>query len=361
MFYGSLFAMSSPSIPSKVAKTPSLTPQAELPNPRAHHWVWVLDSWTTLDHAADTTLRLIQWAHQAGIIQDVVSIDSALNGAWETKSTAKPHLEIYGRRVQFTDGRSLNVPNLSALRPIDLSEPQHWFYRIDPPVNLRYKSFVEILVNAGVPHNRFVNSLGTLRTLNEKQVPLELTDFAPDTLEVLSSSSLNDVTPWAGKNTVIKPKDGLQSRGVTHVPALTVADVEQALARHPAGIVLQEFLPEITTEGEIRFWFVAGECVGTLRKRPAHGDFKFQYQTGTLEAVKLLSSVTENFVNEVGKSLNASGIRLAAIDAVWHRGHFKIIDWNVSSPGLLAQLCDLTYPDPKAQEDFGRRVITRLK
>ena len=79
---------------------------------------------------------------------------------------------------------------------------------------------------------------------------------------------------------VVKPRISASARGTSRVrksAELADGDVEQLLA---VGSLIQEFVPEIQSQGEISLIFFGGQLSHAVHKHPGSGDFRVQKRFG---------------------------------------------------------------------------------
>ena len=101
-------------------------------------------------------------------------------------------------------------------------------------------------------------------------------------------------------------------------------------------MLLQRYLPEVE-QGEKRLWFVDGELLAQVRKRPLPGGFLVDMDKGSSCEACDLTPAEVDLADDVGAALAGEGVRLAAIDVIAG----QVTDWNVTSPGLLPLMEDV--------------------
>jgi glutathione synthase/RimK-type ligase-like ATP-grasp enzyme len=85
---------------------------------------------------------------------------------------------------------------------------------------------------------------------------------------------------------VLKPRISATAYGTHLVSAATTLDHEERRALSHSGALLQAFVPEIQSMGEMSLMFIDGSFTHAVRKRPAPGDFRVQHEFGgTVEPV----------------------------------------------------------------------------
>jgi len=292
--------------------------------------LWVTDAWETLDHARDTTLRLIQEALEAG--EAVFWCDPSGLLLEARRVLARCRRIRSAPAGRGAAGWVIDPPGEEEVAGFDLV-----MYRTDPPVDRRYLEHLQLLAFAtGRGGPEIVNPVRALLCCSDKLGPPAIARAMPPT--VVSSS-------WEGlaafgrseKRTVLKPLGGAQSRGVALLDWTTTSGRERArreihalsgdLAR---PVLLQRFLREIH-DGEKRLWFVDGELIAHVKKRPLDGTFLVDMDKGAFCLACDLSLGEVRLAATIGEALRAEGIRLAAVDVI--AGY--VTDWNLTSPGML--------------------------
>jgi glutathione synthase len=95
-------------------------------------------------------------------------------------------------------------------------------------------------------------------------------------------------------------------------------------------VLLQRYLAEVR-EGEKRLWFVDGQLLAQVRKRPVGDGFLVDMDKGSACEPCALTAAEARLAEGVGGVLRAEGVRLAAIDVI----AAQVTDWNFTSPGLI--------------------------
>lgn len=120
------------------------------------------------------------------------------------------------------------------------------------------------------------------------------------------------------------------------------SDPRQARAHQPRvdallrdrGVLVQSFVPEVLTEGELSLVFLGGEYSHAVRKRPRPGDFRVQVDHGgTREACEAPAWV----VGRARACLAAAGEPLlyARVDGVVAGGEFVVMELELIDPVLF--------------------------
>ena len=147
-----------------------------------------------------------------------------------------------------------------------------------------FNTWLETIKNLGV---KTLNSLETiqqnkhkfyLRTLEEKGIRIIPTIF----IEKTAHLNLSKIIPSHWKKAVIKPAF---SAGSYLTEVFELSDIEKINSQYQPiaeekELLLQEFKPEIETEGETSFLFFNKKFSHAVNKKPAAGDFRIQVQFG---------------------------------------------------------------------------------
>jgi glutathione synthase len=292
--------------------------------------LWVTDPWDTLDHPRDTTLRLVQ---------------EALRADQRCSWCGPAGLRLEGGRVLARCREVRGVPPgregagwaLETAADLELSAFDLALYRVDPPVDRRYLEHLQLLAwaeEAGGPE--VVNPPDLLMRWGDKLGPPALAAALPPTLVSSSWERLLDFGRAEGR-VVLKPLGGAQSRGVQLLAFETPAEVERSRREIEAlsgglarPVLLQRYLPEVL-DGEKRLWFVDGELLAQVKKRPPAGTFVIDMDKGSACLACDLTLAETRLAAAMGGALRSAGVRLAAVDVI--AGH--VTDWNLTSPGML--------------------------
>ncbi len=296
--------------------------------------LWITDPWGTLDHAQDTTLRLIEASLERGAVCHWADVRSI---RFQEGQVLVPTclIESLGSDREPSQIR-LKAPTL---RP--LTDFSRVFYRTDPPVDLAYLQPLQLLLQGAQAARKteFVPSLALLLQHNEKLEAHALKGLLPPTL---ATADLEALVSWGTgeKVAVLKPLHQAQSKGVEKLhfdsPA-NLADARRKLHAATEGgrmpVLLQRFLPGIL-KGETRLWFLNGKLLACATKLPKAGQFRIDMDQGGSLAPHTLNAQERKAAMAIGRHLRALRIRLAAIDLI----EGFVTDFNFTSPGLIVDM-----------------------
>jgi glutathione synthase len=263
--------------------------------------LWVTDPWQTLDHANDTTLRLMDEAEQMGISND------------------------------WCDLHAFSAPSSSLSHK--LSTYDHIFYRVDPPVDLRYLLPLQVLKLLAHPKTQIHPPLELHAQTNEKTIAYQIDPKLCPKFKI--SSEKEEILTFIKKhqNAILKPLNGAQSKGVikvsAHDPKL-LQQIQALIGDRKVPILAQEYLPGIL-KGEKRLWFAGGKLIATALKRPKGRNPIINMDQGSTLELTTLQASEHKIALKIAKFLKQKKILFGAIDLIDH----KITDFNYTSPGLL--------------------------
>jgi glutathione synthase len=270
---------------------------------------FIIDPLDSLDTAVDTSLGLMQAAHERGV------------EVWATEAQL---LEVAGGQA-----RALARPWPSGeVQRIWLDDMAAIFMRTEPPLDKVYVAATFILDLVDPLRTAMVNDPRGLRALSEHLFPLQFPDLIPPTIVSADEQVLRSFVDEE-KVAVIKPVDGYSGRGVFRLESADpnlASLLETCTHRGRRPVMAQSFLPEVTY-GNKRLFVVDGEPVGAVYRYPAPGHFRI----GPPSAIAEVSSNDRAICGRLAPALRAHGLRLAGLDIIGHR----LIEVNITSPGAM--------------------------
>lgn len=149
---------------------------------------------------------------------------------------------------------------------------------------------------------------------------------------------------------VLKPRVSATAYGTHLVDAGTVLDDEQRRALGQSGALLQAFVPEIQSGGEMSLVFIDGEFSHAVIKRPSSGDFRVQHEFGGTAVPATASGALRDFGSRV----------LADIPVPWT---YARVDVVAARSGLVLMELELIEPDLffAPGNDGARRLADALR
>lgn len=130
-------------------------------------------------------------------------------------------------------------------------------------------------------------------------------------------------------------------------------DEEIAQTLRDRGVLIQPFLPEILTEGELSLMFFDGVFSHAVRKRPREGDYRVQFQFGgTNETI----DARQEWIDGARACIAAAPALpvYARVDGVIREGQFLLMELEVFEPLMFLAR------HPEAPGRFARAIRDRL-
>jgi len=161
-----------------------------------------------------------------------------------------------------------------------------------------------------------------------------------------------EATGWT--QAVVKPASGASGHSVELLQRATLAGQIADLAdeARQAGVVVQEFLPEIA-EGELSLVYFDGVFSHAIRKRPPPGEFRTNSRYKPLRTAE----VPSRDVTQQGAACLATLPEMplyARVDGVVRDGTLIVIEVEVLEPALAMDV------DPPSAERFAEATLKRL-
>ena len=296
-------------------------------------FLFITDPWETLDHARDTSLRLMEECLSLGV------------EAWWSEHRSlraeKGKIFLEARRLKkVASSRQAETFHWGEFQSMQPQRFQRILYRTDPPVDLEYLHPLQLLAAGlnGAKNAELVNPASVLFSRGEKLEAVLSEKLAPQSLISADPTRLKAFGIQQGR-AVLKPLHEAQSKGVQ---LLHFADepekANEALRSATEGfrrpVVLQEYLPGIVKKGETRLWFLDGKLLAHVKKKPKSGDYRIDMDQGATLAESILTQREKKAIPVLGRKLKSWGVRLAAVDLI----DGKVTDLNFTSPGLLVPM-----------------------
>ncbi len=156
----------------------------------------------------------------------------------------------------------------------------------------------------------------------------------------------------------------LQSRGIEIVPTLFVPRGSSFIVKpavsatafrtelHAAGddVLVQPFVPEVLTDGELSFVFLGKKFSHAVRKRPNNGDFRVQTEFGG--SAERFTPCAE-FIAQAQRIASTLGDEwlYARIDCVARDGRLILMELEATEPSLFLDL--------ESAERFADAIVSR--
>ena len=208
------------------------------------------------------------------------------------------------------------------------------FLRKDPPLNYALMEILE-----PVQQDIFiVNSTRGQILASSKLFILNFAELIPETHVSRDPSRLRKIIDDFGGTMLIKPLERYDGEGVIKVNAgdpenLTslinyyVKSYEDYPAREP--IMVQEYLDEVQSEGDVRVLLLNGEILGSVRRKPCNGNFRTNIRAGAKACRHRLTAREIAICEAVKPALVDNGLYFVGIDIIADR----LLAINCVSPG----------------------------
>jgi glutathione synthase/RimK-type ligase-like ATP-grasp enzyme len=149
---------------------------------------------------------------------------------------------------------------------------------------------------------------------------------------------------------VIKPAVDLGAMNLVRVDAEMA---ERLLARYERPVLIQPFLPSVSSHGEASLVYLGGELSHSLRKRPAGGDFRVQpLYGGTHEAIE--PSAAELHAAERALAVSPGDPLYARVDLIpGEDGSPLVIELELIEPSLYLDV------EPRGADVLARAMLER--
>ncbi len=154
-----------------------------------------------------------------------------------------------------------------------------------------------------------------------------------------------------GGEVVIKPTVSANADGTFRVAAntalATVPGLEDTF--RDRGCMVQPFLPDVVTRGEVSLFHFAGELSHAILKTPKQGDFRVQEEHGgTL--LRIEPDEAQRAAAEQALAAAPGPLLYARTDLIWHEGDWLLMELELIEPSLYFNL------DPDSPARFARCI-----
>ena len=249
------------------------------------------------------------------------------------------------------------------------------FYALDPPVEQQFGDFDLVLMRKDPPVDAdyivatfvleraaaevpVVNDPVSLRSVNEKLLPLSFPQFTPPTLISNDARRLEAFVAAHGR-AVLKPLEDCSGRGVHIVDPERASERIAAYlaARQQRYVMAQQFIPGVTA-GDKRILLLAGEPIGAVNRVPAGPDRLANIHQGARVEATTVTARERDIIAAIRPLLLERGLWLAGIDVI--DGYLTEI--NVTSPSAARQINAVSGTQVEVRiVDFLERVAAKTR
>ena len=286
--------------------------------------LFILDPLDSLNLATETSLLLIEELARRGHQAQVATVAGLYLTEHGAAVRAQPIAIDLARQPFYQLGGALDQ---------DFGAFDLVLMRKDPPVDETYLVATHILERAAavVP---VINDPVSLRTMNEKLLPLSLPQFSPPTLV---SNDVERLVAFAAahRRVVLKPLEDCSGRGIEVVQHTEAAAriPPYVAARGGRHIIAQRFVDGVAA-GDKRIFLLAAEPIGAVNRVPQTPDHLANIHQGARVEATTITDRERAIIAAVRPLLLERRIAMAGIDVI--DGYLTEI--NITSPSAVRQI-----------------------
>ena len=218
------------------------------------------------------------------------------------------------------------------------------FLRYNPPLHYALMEILE-----PVQRDVFiVNSTRGQIMASSKLFILRFPELIPETHVSRDPGRLRKIIDDFGGTMLIKPMTRYNGEGVIKVNARDPENLNSLINyyvratadypdRHP--IMVQAYLNEVQTDGDIRILLLNGDILGAMQRTPQNGHFRTNIQAGAKTLRHRISPAEKAICAELKDTLVRNGLYFVAIDIIAG----KLVALNCVSPGGLPAINRLEH------------------
>jgi glutathione synthase/RimK-type ligase-like ATP-grasp enzyme len=197
-------------------------------------------------------------------------------------------------------------------------------------------------------HNKFY--LREVAALGIEIVPTVFVDGGP-----ITPSAWQEIGNW--KKSVVKPAVSASAHKTWLFDSVAVPYEDELKSKMEGEpFLIQQFIPEIETQGEISFIYIDGAYSHTVLKRPAAGDFRVQKEHGGSAELLHPSVALLDQANHIAATVPQVRESLyCRIDAVAKNGRLVLMELELIEPELFLGLAE------GAAERFAAAIVRRVQ
>ena len=171
----------------------------------------------------------------------------------------------------------------------------------------------------------------------------------------IASSAWQEIRSW--KKSVVKPAVSASAHKTWLFDSAAVPDEDELKTKmEDEAFLIQQFIPEIETQGELSFVYIDGTYSHTVLKRPATGDFRVQKEHGGSAELFHPASAFLDQANEIAAMVTQVRDSLyCRIDVIARDGRLVLMELELIEPELFLGLAE------GAAERFAEAIVRRLK
>jgi glutathione synthase/RimK-type ligase-like ATP-grasp enzyme len=198
-------------------------------------------------------------------------------------------------------------------------------------------------------HNKFY--LREVETLGIEIVPTIFVNGSGP----IASSQWHEIRSW--KKSVVKPAVSASAHKTWLFDSVAVPDEDELKSKMEGeAFLIQQFIPDIETHGEISFIYIDGAYSHAVLKRPAPGDFRVQQEHGGSMELFHPSAALLDQANRIAAAVPQVRESLyCRIDAVARDGKLVLMELELIEPELFLGLAE------GAAQRFAKAIVNRVR
>jgi len=169
------------------------------------------------------------------------------------------------------------------------------------------------------------------------------------------ASGCQEIRSW--KKSVVKPAVSASAHKTWLFDSVAVPDDDELKSKlEGEAFLIQQFIPEIETQGEISFIYIDGTYSHAVLKRPAAGDFRVQKEHGGSAEPFIPSRALLDQANKIALAVPQVRDSLyCRIDAVVRDGRLVLMELELIEPELFLGLAE------GAAKRLAEAIVRRVK
>ena len=291
-------------------------------------FLFIVDPLPSLKASKDSSIAMMRAAQARGHQVWATTVDAL---AWMTDSG----VQADALRLQLADDDQQWFAEV-ARATVRLADVDAVLMRKDPPFDIEYVTATWLLEQAEREGARVFNRPAALRDHSEKIALAEFARFVPKTLVTRDARQLAAFID-AGRDTILKPIDGMGGSGVFRVraddPNRNVI-IETLTGDGARTVMAQAYLPAIA-EGDKRILIVGGDVVPYALARLARpGETRANLAAGGTGVARPLTPRDREIAEALAPVLAARGLLLVGLDVIGEH----LTEINVTSPTCMVEI-----------------------
>ncbi len=291
-------------------------------------FLFIVDPLPSLKASKDSSIAMMRAAQARGHEVWATTADAL---AWMTDAG----VQADALRLQLADDDQPWFAEV-ARAMVRLADVDAVLMRKDPPFDIEYVTATWLLEQAEREGARVFNRPAALRDHSEKLALAEFARFVPKTLVTRDAQQLAAFID-AGRDTILKPIDGMGGSGVFRVraddPNRNVI-IETLTGDGARTVMAQAYLPAIA-EGDKRILIVGGDVVPYALARLARpGETRANLAAGGTGVARPLTPRDREIAETLAPVLAARGLLLVGLDVIGEH----LTEINVTSPTCMVEI-----------------------